>query len=45
IFTEWLPNSAYELDDRPHFELLGSKYKNDDAESEEEIFVPVRLKG
>jgi AraC family transcriptional regulator len=38
IFSEWLPNSAYALDDhRPHFEALGDKYKNADPESEEEI--------
>ncbi len=44
IFTEWLPQSDYVLDDRPHFELLGEKYKNDSAESEEEIWIPVKQK-
>lgn len=44
VFTEWLPNSDYELDDRPHFEVLGDKYKNADPESEEEIWIPVRRK-
>lgn len=44
IFTEWLPNSAYLIDDRPHFEVLGEKYKNNDPESEEDIYIPVRLK-
>lgn len=29
----WLPNSDYLLDDRPHFELLGDKYKNNDPNS------------
>lgn len=42
IFTEWLPNSNYVLDDRPHFEVLGAKYKNNDPDSEEEIYIPVR---
>src|ERR1043166_872956 len=28
IFLNWLPNSGYELDSRPHFEVLGTKYKN-----------------
>lgn len=42
IFSEWLPASGYILDNRPHFELLGEKYKNGDPESEEEIWVPVR---
>jgi AraC family transcriptional regulator len=44
IFTEWLPDSNYLLDNRPHFEILGDKYKNNDPESEEEIWIPVQLK-
>ncbi len=44
IFTDWLPQSDYVLDNRPHFELLGEKYKNDSAESEEEIWIPVKQK-
>ncbi|SIS85149.1 AraC family transcriptional regulator [Zobellia uliginosa] len=44
IFKEWLPISDYRLDHRPHFELLGSKYKNDHPESEEEVWIPVRPK-
>lgn len=44
IFSTWLPNSEYVLDDRPYFELLGAKYKNADPESEEEIWIPVQLK-
>jgi AraC family transcriptional regulator len=45
IFEEWLPNSEYELDDREHFELLGEKYKNNDPDSEEEVWIPIRPKG
>lgn len=44
IFGEWLPNSNYDLDQRPHFEILGEKYKNNDVNSEEEVWVPIRLK-
>ncbi len=44
IFSEWLPNSNYVVDDHPHFEVLGSKYKNNDPNSEEEIWVPVKDK-
>jgi AraC family transcriptional regulator len=44
IFEEWLPNSMYELDHRPHFEVLGSKYRHNDPDSEEEIYIPVRKK-
>ncbi|MDQ8054217.1 MAG: GyrI-like domain-containing protein [Pedobacter sp.] len=42
IFGSWLPNSGYQLDDRPHFEILGEKYRNNDPNSEEEIFIPIR---
>ena len=45
IFTSWLPDSVYELDERVHFEVLGSKYKNNDPDSEEDIWVPVKSKG
>lgn len=41
IYGTWLPNSAYLLDDRPHFQVLGEKYKNADPNSEEEIWVPI----
>lgn len=44
IFGVWLPNSVYLLDDRPHFEVLGNKYKNADPDSEEEIWIPIRMK-
>ena len=44
IFTVWLPNSKYELDNRPHFEILGDKYKNNEAESEEEVWIPIKPK-
>ena len=44
ILNTWLPNSGYALDDRPHFEVLGDKYKNNDPTSEEEIWIPIRPK-
>ena len=42
IFGTWLPNSIYELDNRPHFEILGAKYKTNDPTSEEEIWIPIK---
>jgi AraC family transcriptional regulator len=42
IFNTWLPNSDYQLDQRPHFELLGEKYKNNEPDSEEEVWIPVK---
>ena len=44
IYREWIPNSDYDLDDRPHFEILGEKYKNGDSDSEEEIWIPIKQK-
>lgn len=42
ILTEWLPQSGYTLDNRPHFEILGEKYKNGSNDSEEAIYIPVK---
>jgi len=42
IFQTWLPNADVELDDRPHFAVMGGKYNSDSEESEEEIWIPVR---
>lgn len=44
IFFNWLPNSKYKVDNRPHFEILGNKYKNNDPNSEEEIWIPIKEK-
>jgi AraC family transcriptional regulator len=44
IYGEWLPNSGYVLDDRPHFEVLGEKTKRDDPNSEEEVWIPIKAK-
>jgi AraC family transcriptional regulator len=44
IFQEWLPASDYELDDRPQFAVMGEKYKNDDENSEEDIYIPIKNK-
>ena len=44
IYGNLLPSSKYELDDRPHFEVLGKKYKNNDPSSEEEIWIPLKNK-
>lgn len=44
IFKEWFPQSIYKLDDRPHFEVLGDKYKNNDPTSEEDIYIPIVLR-
>lgn len=42
ILTSWLPNSAYMLDARPHFAVMGERYKGEDPDSEEEFWIPVK---
>ena len=42
IFNSWLPTSGYALDNRPHLEILGDKYKNNDPNSEELICIPIK---
>ena len=42
IFENWMPASGYGVDDRPHFAVMGEKYRGEDPESEEEIWIPVR---
>jgi AraC family transcriptional regulator len=42
IFQNWLPNSRYDLDQRPHFEILSNEYKNMDPESREQICIPIK---
>ena len=44
IFTNWLPNSNFLLDDRPHFEIMGEKTKLNDPNSEQEICIPIKAK-
>lgn len=44
IYTVWLPASDYVLDNRPHFEVLGAKYKNNDPSSEEDVWIPIKPK-
>jgi AraC family transcriptional regulator len=42
IYGTWLPASKYRLDHRPHFEVLGEKYKTNNPASEEEIWIPIK---
>ncbi len=43
IFAEWVPGSGYFLDDRPHFEIMGDKFRRNDPTSEEEIWIPIKI--
>ncbi|MEM9674379.1 MAG: GyrI-like domain-containing protein [Bacteroidota bacterium] len=42
IYGSWIPNSDYVLDHRPHFALMGEQYKNDDPNSQEELWIPIK---
>ncbi len=42
MYSQWIPQAGLEIDTRPHFEILGSQYKNNADDSEEDIWVPIR---
>ena len=43
IFGGWLPNSGFDLDDRPHFEILDESYLGPtNPDSVEEVWVPIK---
>ncbi|WP_179319985.1 GyrI-like domain-containing protein [Winogradskyella helgolandensis] len=44
IMTKWLPASSYVIDNRPHFQVMGEKYKNGSSDSEEDFYVPVKAR-
>jgi AraC family transcriptional regulator len=45
IHGQWMPQSAYQLDQRPHFEIMTAEYKGpNDPDAEEEIWVPIKKK-
>lgn len=44
IYGQWLPKSNYELDTRPHFEILSENYNPKDPDAEEEVWIPIKLK-
>lgn len=45
IFTQWLPASPFQLDHRPHFEVMTEKYLGlHHEDSEEEIWIPIKVK-
>jgi AraC family transcriptional regulator len=42
FFQEWLPESTFDVDLRPHFELLPASYDPWSPAATEECFIPVR---
>jgi AraC family transcriptional regulator len=45
IFQDWLPNSNYKIDNKAHFEELSEDYSKDLQNTEEDVWIPVKLKG
>ncbi len=42
IFGTWLPQSGFQLADKPHFEVMGKKYLgHEHPDSEEEVWLPL----
>jgi AraC family transcriptional regulator len=44
IYGAWIPKSGYTLDHRPHFAVMGAKYKGEHPDSEEELWIPIKEK-
>ena len=44
IMGQWLPSSEYLIDNREHFEVLSDKYIHNSVDSEEEVWIPIKLK-
>ncbi|MFK7771582.1 MAG: GyrI-like domain-containing protein [Saprospiraceae bacterium] len=44
IYSTWLPNSDFQLDDRPHFDILSAKIQQKAPDAQQEIWIPVSLK-
>lgn len=43
IMKTWLPDSRYELDKRPNFQIMKEKYLGENNQnSEEEIWIPIK---
>ncbi|ULQ53995.1 GyrI-like domain-containing protein [Flavihumibacter fluvii] len=44
IFNIWMPGTEFEMDDRPHFEVLPEGYRPNDPLAQEEIWIPIKFK-
>ncbi|WP_336065608.1 GyrI-like domain-containing protein [Mesoflavibacter sp. CH_XMU1404-2] len=42
LHFNWLPNSEFDIDNRPHFERLGPDYNPNQAVNKEEIWIPIK---
>ena len=44
IYSTWLPNSDYNLDNRPHFDILSKKIQQKSPDAKQELWIPVSPK-
>ena len=42
IYEFWLPESKFELDDRPHFQIMESDYSPNDPNAKETFWIPIK---
>jgi len=41
MHRDWLPQSGYQLDDRPHLAHMGEKYRGERDDTEEAFYLPI----
>jgi AraC family transcriptional regulator len=42
VYQEWLPQSGYQLDHRPHYEYMGSDYLGPNhPDAQEDVWIPI----
>lgn len=44
IFTKWLPQSSFNLDQRPHFDILTEKIQRKAPDAKQEVWIPITPK-
>ena len=44
FFEEWLPTSGFIIAPRPHLAIMDHRYKHEQEDSEEDIFIPITKK-
>ncbi len=44
IYSKWLPKSSFQLDDRPHFDILSEKIQQKAPDAIQEIWIPISPK-
>ncbi|MCD6544535.1 MAG: GyrI-like domain-containing protein [Flavobacteriaceae bacterium] len=42
IFKDWLPASKFQLDNRPHFQIMESDYNPNDPNAKETFWIPIK---